>query len=68
MEGRKLVFRRVRKPEQKGRGSRAKTRASSAENRHPLFGAMKGLIRITPGTDLTKPADPHWGDVWDRTK
>ncbi len=29
--------------------------------RHPLFGALKGLLRIMPGTDLTKPADPDWG-------
>jgi hypothetical protein len=29
--------------------------------RHPLFGAMKGLLRVMPGTDLTKPADPDWG-------
>jgi hypothetical protein len=30
--------------------------------RHPLFGALKGLLRIMPGTDLTKPADPDWGE------
>jgi len=29
--------------------------------RHPLLGALKGLLRVMPGTDLTKPADPHWG-------
>ena len=29
--------------------------------RHPLFGALKGLLRVMPGTDLTKPADPTWG-------
>ena len=27
---------------------------------HPAFGAMKGLVRIEPGVDLTKPADPDW--------
>jgi hypothetical protein len=26
-----------------------------------LFGALKGLIRIPPETDLTQPADPEWG-------
>jgi hypothetical protein len=29
--------------------------------RHPLFGMLKGLMRIAPGTDLTQPADPDWG-------
>jgi len=27
---------------------------------HPAYGAMRGLIRIVPGTDLTEPADPEW--------
>jgi hypothetical protein len=25
-------------------------------------------MRIMPGTDLTKPADPQWGNVWDKDK
>jgi hypothetical protein len=29
--------------------------------RHPLLGALKGFVRVMPGTDLTKPADPDWG-------
>jgi hypothetical protein len=33
--------------------------------RHPLYGAMKGYIRLAAGTDLTEPADPEWGErVW----
>ena len=38
--------------------------------RHPLYGALKGYIRIMPGVDLTEPADPEWGNrVWgDDTK
>lgn len=55
MAGRKLVFRRVRTPSNSGSGSAAKF--------HPAFGALKGLLRIAPGTDLTKPADPDWGKV-----
>jgi hypothetical protein len=58
MAGRRLVFRRVRKPVDPpagGRGDRHEDRY------HPLLGALKGLMRITPGTDLTKPADPDWG-------
>src|ERR1700680_1738374 len=33
---------------------------------HPLFGAMKGTIRVVAGTDLTAPADPNWGKVYDK--
>jgi hypothetical protein len=33
--------------------------------RHPIWGALKGHIRLVAGTDLTKPADPEWGErVW----
>jgi hypothetical protein len=30
--------------------------------RHPLFGALKGYVQVMPGTDLTEPTDPAWGD------
>jgi hypothetical protein len=30
--------------------------------RHPLFGALKGCVQVMPGTDLTEPADPAWGN------
>jgi hypothetical protein len=53
---RRLVFRRA---------SNASARHSSGAERtgsgHPLLGALKGLVRVMPGTDLTKPADPAWG-------
>jgi hypothetical protein len=29
---------------------------------HPAYGAMRGLVRIMPGTDLTAPADLEWAD------
>jgi hypothetical protein len=57
MAKRKLVFRRVRAPKV-GEGSEAKPF-------HPLFGHMKGLIRIMPGVDITRPADPEWADRLD---
>jgi hypothetical protein len=47
-----------------GRNDREATSPPSAAGnalRHPLLGALKGLLRVTPGTDLTKPADPDWG-------
>ncbi len=60
MSARKLVFRRIG-----GAPARAGARASNngASKRHPLLGALKGLVQIMPGTDLTKRADPNWGDA-----
>lgn len=58
--GRKLVFRRVRRPE------RAEPPSAGGERAfHPAFGFMKGLVRIMPGTDLARPADPDWADRLD---
>lgn len=51
MEGQKLVFRRISPPN-----------APAPGGRHPMFGALKGLLRIVEGTDVTKPADPDWGN------
>jgi hypothetical protein len=58
MAGRKLVFRRVRGP--------AAAPVSRRSGHHPAYGALKGLMRITPGTDLTQPADPEWADRLDQ--
>ena len=57
MERRKLVFRRVRAPEA--------VPISRRSGHHPAYGALKGLMRIMPGTDLTQPADPDWADRLD---
>lgn len=32
---------------------------------HPAFGCMRGTLTILPGVDLTEPADPDWGKVYD---
>ena len=32
---------------------------------HPAYGALEGLVRVMPGTDLTQPADPEWADWLD---
>jgi len=53
MGGERLVFRRKAKE--------PAVRPAKTGGRHPLFGALKGMVRITPGTDLTAPADPEWG-------
>jgi hypothetical protein len=39
---------------------------SARGDRHPLFGALKGFIRIPPGVDLTEPVHPDWGKVYER--
>ena len=61
MKGRKLVFRRVREPKTPVRAGPS----AGEQPFHPLYGYMKGLVRIMPGTDLTQPADPQWADRLD---
>jgi len=59
MPARKLVFRRVQRPKT------ADAVSSSDKSFHPAYGAMKGLVRILPGTDLTQPADKEWAEWLD---
>jgi hypothetical protein len=61
MEKRRLVFRRVRGPKAAGEVAQS----AGEKPVHPAYGAMQGLIRIMPGTDLTQPADPEWADRLD---
>ena len=61
IEARKLVFRRVAQEHNSMGQFEEAPQKSFASGRHPLFGALKGLIRIPSGTDLTQPADPEWG-------
>jgi hypothetical protein len=60
MASRRLVFRRVtdRTPPRQPAAVPAPGGAAPA---HPIFGAMKGMLRFAPGLDLTHPADPDWG-------
>jgi hypothetical protein len=64
---RKLVFVRQEKKrtapsagpiKQEGWGSQA---WPVREGHHPAYGALAGTVKIPPGVDLTKPADPDWG-------
>jgi hypothetical protein len=59
---RKLVFRKI---DGFSEGERAPLEPPEAqpENRHPLFGLFRGMIKIMPGTDLTEPACPEWADL-----
>ena len=40
---------------------RSSTRRHKGTAGHPIRGALKGVLRLVGGTDLTKPADPNWG-------
>jgi len=64
IDARRLVFRRVRPMMREGVLPASEAAgAVSAERKphHPLFGALKGLLRVMPGTDLTKPAGRAFG-------
>jgi hypothetical protein len=61
VKSRKIVFRRV---EDNPAGTSSLPPAKKGD-RHPMFGALKGLVRIPPGVDLTEPADPDWGKVYE---
>jgi hypothetical protein len=68
MEARKLVFRRVTKTTEASGGfaEPAPKPYATKDGRHPAFGALKGMIHIPPGVDLTEPADPEWADLQDK--
>jgi hypothetical protein len=64
MSARKLVFRRKEKPGAE-KTSAAPVQPPKKGERHPLFGALKGMIIIPEGVDLTEPADPEWSKLLD---
>ena len=63
IEGRKLLFRRTRPHVSSVSGTSVDDGAVKRPRRHPLFGWLKGTVTIAPGTDLTAPADPEWGEI-----
>jgi hypothetical protein len=67
IEARKLVFRRVAKAsEATGFAEAAQKPYATKDGKHPGWGALKGMIRIPPGVDLTEPADPELADYYDQ--
>ena len=68
IEARKLVFRRVAKAAEPtgGFAEPARKPYATKDGKHPAFGALKGMIRIAPGVDLTEPADPDLADFYDQ--
>ena len=59
MEAQTLTFKRVKPAVE----SKLAADSPKIPRRHPLFGAMKGLLTLPPDLDLTLPADPDWGDT-----
>jgi hypothetical protein len=60
VKSRKVVFRRVEENPAESPAPRPRR-----GERHPLFGALKGSVRVPPEVDLTEPADPDWGKVYE---
>jgi hypothetical protein len=44
----------------------SRTKDTKRSERHPLFGALKDVTFVAPGVDLTEPADPDWGKVYEK--
>ena len=61
VKSRRVVFRRV---DEKLAATTSSPPAKKGGH-HPIFGALKGLVRVAPGVDLTEPADPEWGKVYE---
>ena len=68
----KLVFRRVLKDPPGSNNSGIPSRIGSESpsvshtvSRHPVEGCLPGTLTIQPGVDLTEPADPEWGKVYE---
>jgi hypothetical protein len=59
-KARKVVFRRIEQHAAEATGPQAKK-----TGHHPMFGALKGSVYIPEGVDLTEPADPDWGKVYE---
>ena len=62
--GEKLVFRRAPKRESTAR-SKGGSIGDSDPTGRSIFGCMKGTLTLLPGVDLTEPADPEWGKVYE---
>ena len=56
---------RLRRRDAKASDAPAPDKPAASQPCHPAYGSMKGLIQIAPGVDLTEPADPEWGKVYE---
>jgi hypothetical protein len=68
MVSRKVVFRRIQKPnagESPSGQLKPIPSAGPTVRRHPLRGLLKEVTQIPRGVDLTEPADPEWAALVD---
>ncbi|MEQ8480048.1 MAG: hypothetical protein RIC18_05255 [Hoeflea sp.] len=66
--GEQLTFRRQPEPKSEKRDANGFGDGLSrlgGEQKPSIFGCMKGTLTILPGVDLTEPADPDWGRVYE---
>lgn len=68
--GEKLVFRRVRPRAAQGASvdgddGSGSGGGSAPSRRDPVFGCMKGTLALDADVDLTEPANPAWGKVYE---
>jgi hypothetical protein len=61
----KLTFKRVRKMPGFGHGLRDAEFEIPKQGDDPIFGCMQGTLTRLPNVDLTEPADPDWGKVYE---
>ncbi|MBW8734166.1 MAG: hypothetical protein JF571_07655 [Asticcacaulis sp.] len=58
MESEMLTFRKADTAEKTRSDARPKPKSGT----HPLFGALRGMLTVSDDLDLTRPADPEWGE------
>ena len=65
VQGQKLVFRRRQEDPIMFPGESEADLGVQPTGRDPLFGCMRGSLKLLPDVDYTQPADPEWGKVYD---
>jgi hypothetical protein len=65
LDGKHLVFRRKARADAGGTTPEAPSSDALRYPVHPLYGAFKGYFTVAEGVDLTEPADPDWGKVYE---
>ncbi len=64
-KGEKLVFRRREEYPIIFPGEDERALGFKPTGLDPLFGCMRGSLKLLPDVDYTQPADPDWGKVYD---
>lgn len=66
MAGEKLMFKKAHAPNAFAKPKAHAVATGTLRKRSPLFGALKGMLTVPADVDLTQPADPEWGQVYDK--